>query len=313
VADEPAERTWLAGRPVSLRATLDPLGRGASDPTFRWAGPRLWLTALTPAGPGLLALEVEDPSRATAAVRARAWGDGATWLLDQMPDLLGAQDVTAADFAPEHPMLRESLRRNPGWRVPRCGLVAQTLVPVVLEQKVTGREARASWRRLVLAYGTPAPGPAPAGMAVVPSPSVWAGIPSWEWHRAGVGPERAAAVVQAMRRADALERTIGLPGIEVDRRLCSLPGIGPWTSAEVRQRAHGDPDAVSVGDFHLAAVVVHALTGERGGDDAAMLELLAPYAGHRYRVVRLIELAGGLVAAPERRAPRYSPLDHRGR
>ena len=112
-------------------------------------------------------------------------------------------------------------------------------------------------------------------------------------------------------RAAALERTVGLPPDEVDRRLRSLPGIGVWTSAEVRQRVHGDPDAVSVGDFHLAGGVVYALTGERGGDDAQMLELLEPYAGHRYRAVRMIELAGS--ARQPRRAPRYSPLDHRAR
>ncbi len=313
VVDEPVQRGWAPGRPVDLAATLGPLGRGAFDPTVRFVGRRFWLTALTPAGPGSLSLTVDDPARPSAVVTALAWGAGSGWLLDQVPDLLGAGDVGAAEFDPDHPLVREVWRRNQGWRVPCTGLVAQAVVPVVLEQKVTGREARASWRRLVLTFGSAAPGPVPDGMAVVPSPSGWVAIPSWEWHRAGVGPERSAAIVQAMRRADALERTLGLPGAEIDRRLCSLPGIGPWTSAEVRQRAHGDADAVSVGDYHLAAAVVHALTGERGGDDAAMLALLAPYAGHRYRVVRMTELAGGLGAPLERRGPRYSPLDHRSR
>jgi len=86
--------------------------------------------------------------------------------------------------------------------------------------------------------------------------------------------------------------------------------VGAWTAAEVRQRAHGDPDAVSVGDVHLAGQVVYALTGAVDGDDARMLELLEPYAGHRYRAVRMVELSG--VARP-RRGPRYAPLDHRTR
>jgi 3-methyladenine DNA glycosylase/8-oxoguanine DNA glycosylase len=242
-------------------------------------------------------------------VEARAWGPGAGWLLETLPELLGATDDPSG-FVPQHALVADAWRRSTGWRVPRTGLVLESLVPAVLEQKVTGREAWDSWRRLVTAYGTAAPGPAPARMAVVPEPATWALVPSWAWHQAGVGPERSRTIVGLARRAAALERTVGLAHAEADRRLRSLPGVGVWTSAEVRQRAHGDPDAVSVGDFHLAAQVVYALTGERGGDDAQMLELLVPYAGHRYRAVRMIELAG--VSQP-RRAPRYSPLDHRGR
>ena len=93
---------------------------------------------------------------------------------------------------------------------------------------------------------------------------------------------------------------------DADRRLRSLPGIGPWTSAEVRQRACGDADAVSVGDYNLPAAVGWALAG-RVVDDASMLELLAPYAGHRYRATRLVELSG---AAPPRRGPRLPAREY---
>jgi 3-methyladenine DNA glycosylase/8-oxoguanine DNA glycosylase len=81
-----------------------------------------------------------------------------------------------------------------------------------------------------------------------------------------------------------------------------------WTAAEIRQRALGDPDAVSVGDYHLPGIVGWALTG-RKVDDEGMLELLAPYAGHRHRVIRLLELSG---AHPPRRGPRLSVRDYRG-
>ena len=97
------------------------------------------------------------------------------------------------------------------------------------------------------------------------------------------------------------------PPAEADRRLRSLPGIGPWTSAEVRQRACGDADAVGVGDYNLPAAVGWALAG-RVVDDAGMLELLAPYAGHRYRVTRLVELSG---VRPPRRGPRNAVRDYR--
>jgi 3-methyladenine DNA glycosylase/8-oxoguanine DNA glycosylase len=87
-----------------------------------------------------------------------------------------------------------------------------------------------------------------------------------------------------------------------------VPGVGEWTAAETAQRALGDPDAVSVGDYHIHDVVVHALTGRPRGDDAEMLRLLEPWRGQRQRIVRLIELSG--VAKP-RFGPRYAPLDIR--
>ena len=94
---------------------------------------------------------------------------------------------------------------------------------------------------------------------------------------------------------------------EADRRLRSIPGIGVWTSAEIRQRACGDADAVSVGDYNLPSLVGWTLVGRRT-DDAGMLELLAPYAGHRHRVTRLVELRG---SAPPRRGPRVPIRDYR--
>jgi 3-methyladenine DNA glycosylase/8-oxoguanine DNA glycosylase len=304
---DPLRRVWVPGRPVDLIATLGPLGRGPFDPLWRVGAHEAWRAARTPDGPGTLHLAL-DP--AAGEVVGTAWGPGAPWLLDTLPALLGADDVTAEAFRPEHPLLRAAWRRHRGWRVPRGGPVLETLVLTVLEQKVTGGEARQAWQRLLRRYGGPAPGPAPDGMVVAPEPQQWARIPSWEWHRAGVGPERSRTIVGAAQRAAALERTVGLPMDEVERRLCSLPGVGRWTAAEVRQRVHGDPDAVSVGDLHLPGHVVHALTGEPDGDDARMLELLAPYEGHRYRAVRMVELSG--VTRP-RRAPRYAPLDHRTR
>jgi len=67
--------------------------------------------------------------------------------------------------------------------------------------------------------------------------------------------------------------------------------------------ALGDPDAVSVGDYHLPSMVAWALAGEARADDERMLELLEPYRGHRARVVQLLELAG---IGPPRRGPRLA-------
>jgi 3-methyladenine DNA glycosylase/8-oxoguanine DNA glycosylase len=173
------------------------------------------------------------------------------------------------------------------------------LVPAVLEQKVTGSEARSAWRHLVRRYGIPAPGPAPAGMFVAPDAGTWRRVPSWEWRRAGVDGKRARTVLAAVAVAPRLEETLQLPAEEAQRRLRAVPGVGAWTVAEVVQRAHGELDTVSVGDYHLAAFVGWALAG-RPVDDAGMLALLAPYRPHRHLAVRLLECSGA-------RQPRFGP------
>jgi 3-methyladenine DNA glycosylase/8-oxoguanine DNA glycosylase len=242
-------------------------------------------------------------------VEVRAWGPGADWALEAAPDLLGAGDDPAG-FEPQHPVVAASWRRHPGWRVPRSRRVLDALVPAVLEQKVTGREAWRAFRTLVRRYGEPAPGPTahlPGGLWVQPAPRTWATVPSWEWHRAGVDLSRSRTVVTAAASAGRLEALADVPTAEAAVRMRSLPGIGVWTAAEVGQRALGDADAVSVGDFHLSSVVGVALVGERVDDDA-MLELLEPYAGHRYRAVRMIELSG---VRPERHGPRFEGVDYR--
>ncbi len=299
-----AEREWRSSRPLDLHRTLGPLRRGAGDPAYRVdADNAIWRAVRTPVGPGTLRLALR---RGTTTVVGSAWGPGADWLLDRIPRLCG-EDDDPAGFVPVHPVLRDAAARNPGWRITRSDLLVEVLVPCILEQKVTGRQARASWRELVRRFGDPAPGPAPAGMMVPPGAATWLRIPSWEWHRAGVEPARSQAVLTACRHAGRLEETLTLGSAVADQRLRALPGIGVWTSAECRQRSHGDPDAVTIGDFHLPHIVGVALTGRRV-DDAGMLELLEPYAGHRYRVTRLIELSG---LPNPRYGPRLTIQDHR--
>ncbi|MQA83992.1 MAG: DNA-3-methyladenine glycosylase 2 family protein [Streptosporangiales bacterium] len=302
-------RTWRPPWPLSVRLTLAAHRRGTGDPTHRVAADgALWRASRTPCGPGTVRIAVRP---AEGAVHATAWGPGAEWLLAALPALLGAEDDDSG-FAPAHPSLHTAHARLRGLRIGRTDRVLEALLPAVLEQKVVGREAWRAWRWLLRRYGEPAPGPAggpapgpvPEGMYVIPPPRVWRQIPSWDWHRAGVEAVRARTIAGAALVADRLE---GLPSAEADRRLRTLPGVGAWTSAEVRQRAHGDADAVSVGDYHLPGIVGWALTG-RKVDDAGMLELLVPYAGHRHRVTRLLELSG---MGPPRRGPRMAPRDYR--
>ena len=299
-----AERRWRPSWPCPVSAVLRPGRRGAGDPTFRTdPDGTIWRGLRTPEGEVTLRVE----SRASEGeVHAAAWGPGAAWVLDRLPAMLGDEDDPSG-FEPLHPVIADAHRRYPHWRVARSGLVMESLVPAIIEQKVTGQEAFAGFRMLVHRFGQRAPGPgADRGVWIQPSPEQLRLIPSWEWLRMHIDPARSRAIVRAAQVAPSLERTVGLDGAEADRRLRSLPGVGVWTSAEVRFRVHGDADAVSFGDYHIAKNVGWALIGEPV-DDEGMAELLEPYRPHRHRVQRLVELSG---MGPPRRGPRMAPRRH---
>jgi 3-methyladenine DNA glycosylase/8-oxoguanine DNA glycosylase len=281
---------------VSFGHTLAPLRRGPRDPCFQLPGDgSIWRTSLLPSGPVSARI-----SRAAAdAAHCVAWGSGAEEFLERLPALLGLDD-DASDFAPDDPVVAAAHRRVPHFRLGRTGLVLEALIPAVIEQRVPGADAFRSWRLLVSKYGTPAPGPAPTPMRVPPSAEAWRKIPSWEFHRANVDPGRARTVVLCAARAPSLERLVSRPAAQAREAMTSLPGIGVWTAAETAQRAFGDADAVSVGDYHIPKMVGWTLLG-RPVDDAGMLELLEPMRPHRHRAVRLLEVSG-LAYEPRRGA-----------
>ncbi len=305
------EREYQPSHELDLAATLSALRAGSGDPSWRREPDGThWWTTVTPTGPGLLRLRARP---ALGSVEASAWGDGAGWLLDGVPDLLGHDD-RPEDFrpVPEHAVLVRAWRTRPGWRVPRSRRVLDTFALACLSQRVTGMEAMKGWRMLLLAHGDPAPG-APAlpggpahGMRNAPTAAAWRRVPSWEWLRAGVDQHRRTPLLAGAGSPHGLERTLTMSHQQADAVLRTLPGVGRWTSSEVRQRAHGDPDAMSFGDFHVARNVSFALTGEVMDDDACA-EVVRCYAGHRYRVQRLLELAG--VQRP-RTAPRMTLPTH---
>jgi 3-methyladenine DNA glycosylase/8-oxoguanine DNA glycosylase len=298
-----ATRTWHPPFPLDLPAVLAPLQRGRGDPTLRVEpSGMVWRASTTPDGPATLRLSKDG----SGTVVATAWGEGATAVLDRVPDLLGGSDDDTG-FVAVHEVVDRGRRASRGMRLCASGRVWDVLVAAVLEQKVTNREAWRSWRELCRRFGTCAPGPAPEGMRAPPDPKQLREIRDWEWHRAGIDGGRRRTLIAAAMVAARLERAVALGGVEGQRLLQHVPGIGPWTAAEIAQRAWGDPDAVSVGDFHLPTIVGTALEG-RPVDDAGMLAALAPYAGHRHRAVRYLSAAG--VSRP-RFGPRMPLRDYR--
>jgi 3-methyladenine DNA glycosylase/8-oxoguanine DNA glycosylase len=310
-----ASLRWYPGGPYDLARTLGPLLRGNSDPSFSVQGVVIWHTFTTPDGPATMRLSPAGSAELEFRVDVQGWGPGAGTAIGSVPRLLGADDDWSAfDAAAFHAtlphMVREARRRSLALRLPASGRMIDQLVPIILEQKVTVIEARRAYRYLVHRFGSPAPQAgllAPAGLMLPPTAAQWAQIPSWEWHTAGVGPQRSATVMRALRSAVALERLAALPALEAAAKMQTIPGIGIWTAAEVVQRTHGCPDSISVGDYHLAAYVGAALTGRRT-DDAGMLRLLAPWQGHRQRVVRMIQSTG---FRKPTFGPRMTIQDHR--
>lgn len=250
----------------------------------------MWRATHTPDGPGTIHLRPDGTSE--------AWGQGAPWLLERAHALAGGVDDLDGFHPGAHPVVADLARRLAHVRLTRTERVFDALVPAVLEQKVTGAEARRAWVGLVRRCGDPAPGPVP--LRCPPTASRLLEVPAYVFHRLGVERKRADTIYRCAVVAHRLEEAGALGSDGLDLRLRAIPGIGPWTSAEVRRVALGDPDAVSVGDYHLPHMVAWTLAGEARADDARMLELLAPFAGHRARVVRLIELGG-------RGAPRRGP------
>ena len=318
--DAPAERVIDLSVPLDLRLTLGLHGRGRNDPALRFeASGSAWRVTRVPHGPATLYIEVVSAGTQVRArawgpggaqVRARAWGPGGAQALAALEALLGLDDDPSA-LEPHHLIVADAARRLRGMRIGRTGRVLEALFPAILEQKVTGAEASLAYRGISSRWGEPAPGPAGAhGMRVAPDPAMLARLPYFEFHPIGLERRRAELIRLVAREAPRLERlveTAAGPGGDPAPAYAALrrfAGIGPWTAAEVGARAFGDPDAVSVGDFHLPNLVAWALAGEPRGTDERMLELLAPYAGQRGRVIRLLEASG--ISAP-RYGPRLAP------
>jgi 3-methyladenine DNA glycosylase/8-oxoguanine DNA glycosylase len=281
--------------PLDLAITLGPLAHGRGDRTIRIERREAWLAFHTPSGAATLQLRLTARTR----LEAVAWGPGEAHALDGAGLLVGEADRPEA-FVAVHPVLRRIERAHAGLRLPQTRRVFHALVPSILEQKVTGTEAFRAYAALLRVHGEAAPGP--GGLRLPPSPSALRSLPYHAYHPLGVERRRADVIRRAAARAGWLDAATS--AAEATARLRSLPGIGAWTAAEVVRCAFGDPDAVSIGDFHVPNMVAWALAGEPRADDARMLELLEPYRGQRGRAQRLLEV--GRITAP-RYGPRLAP------
>ena len=277
--------------PLDLATTLGPLAHGRGDRTIRLGRREAWLAFRTAGGPATLRLRLTAPT----SLDTTAWGPAAARALDDVGLLVGEADRPEA-FVAAHPVLRRLERTHPGLRMTQTRRVFHALLPSILEQKVTGTEAFRSYAALLRHHGEAAPGP--GDLLLPPAPSILASLPYHAFHPLGVERRRADVIRRAAARAGWLDAATSAE--EASARLRLLAGIGAWTAAEVVRVAFDDPDAVSVGDYHVPNMVAWALAGEPRADDARMLELLEPYRGQHGRVQRYLEVGRAM-------APRYGP------
>jgi 3-methyladenine DNA glycosylase/8-oxoguanine DNA glycosylase len=272
------------------------LWQGPPDAQMRVEGNVIARASRFPEGPASLRIRIGRDR-----VIAQAWGTGAAEALATVASLIGERDDPTA-LVPRDSLVADLARRLPGLRLTSGAPLYETLLFSILGQKVTSFEARRSFGMFIRRFGEAAPGP--LGLILPPPPAKLARTPYWAFHSLGIERRRAETIRAAAAAAHRFDSLIQLPTAERIARLASLPGIGPWTAAEAIRLSFGDPDAVSVGDYHLPSLVCWALAGEREGTDQRMLELLQPYAGQRARVVLLIERGGTRV---ERHGARMSP------
>ncbi len=241
---------------IDLRATMKPIGVYPRDPSTRWTSNSFAKAVLTPDGPGTMLLTWDGHGATTA----EAWGSGARWLLDRAPHWVGLHDDLDGFDPSIHPRIAVWARRHPGIRLPAAGVIWQELLLVLLGQRVTTEEALKSWRRMVYAWGEPAPGP--LELRLPPTPTVVASANYVDLHRFNVERRRADAILLAARRANRLEEAAAMTPADACVRLSALPGLGLWTATSVITATHGDPDTIVLRDYGLPTMINHAFTGD---------------------------------------------------
>ncbi len=249
-------------------------------------------TLWTASGPAVVTLVHEGDE-----LRAEASGSGARAAIAAVPRTVGLAD-DPDEFNAGKGLLRDLHRKHRGLRLGSTGRVFDTVLRSVIGQRVTTEEARRSYARLVDMAGEQAPGD--SKMLLPPQPEAILRLDQGMFHRAGIENARARVIRAAARAASRLEEITEMDADSARSRLEAVPGIGPWTSAQVMGAAWGDQDAIPLGDFHLPNTVAWALAREPRGTDERMTELLEPYRPLRRRALLLIKMSGI-------HAPRYGP------
>ncbi len=295
-----SERRELEVPALDLIETLRYQRVGPYDPCgiFDARARRFALAYRSAEGPVTLSLIQRGPT----TIEAEAWGDGAARALEDAPAICGVGDDPDS-FVPTHEGMRVLSRRFRKMRMPRVPWLMESLIATVLQQRVAFVEAAKSWQVLARERGEPAPGP--LGLVLFPSDRALAEIPTWAYREMLVDRKRELAIRALLDHRREIDAVHAQTHDEVRASLSAIPGIGPWTIETFLGQSRGDADAVPILDYWMPHMIGFALAGEARSDDARMLELLAPFRPHRYRVIRLLGAAG---FGAQRRGPRKKTM-----
>ncbi len=187
-------------------------------------------------------------------------------------------------FLPEHALLKRLRQEQRGLRLLRAPWLFDVACGAILQQRVRFIDAIKDWRQIALKHGVKTT----SGAVAFPSPPALAGLPPWELEALGIDPKRARSLIALAREIRLNPLRSQMTFSELRARLGRVPGIGPWTVETTLGFGAGDTDALPLGDLYLPHLVSYTLAGEPSGTDERMVELLEPYRGHRFRVVRLL-------------------------
>ncbi|MCP5057752.1 MAG: DNA-3-methyladenine glycosylase 2 family protein [bacterium] len=282
----PATRTLLFEGDLDFANTLGPLTIGRSDPTCAIGRDGAVRATRTPVGPATLLVQRKEET----TLSLEAWGDGAEWVLEHARDLLGLNDEPPSPDDFPQP-IRRLAKRRPGIRFARGHRVVELLVPAVLQQKVSNKEAKRAFRNLVARLAEPAPGPFDE-LRLPLGPEQLRDLTPALLPPLGILPRQGETLRRIGERASRLEEAGQMTEADAFARLTALPGLGSWTASSVMGRGLGFADQVPLGDWNLPHLVAFRLAGEERADDARMIELLEPFRGHRGRVIRWLHTTG---------------------
>ena len=147
------------------------------------------------------------------------------------------------------PLLSRIVKSEPGVRVPGSWSGFELAVRAILGQQVTVRGATSLAGRLTAEFGKKVSGP-PGLAHLFPAPET---LSSAKLTSVGLTGAR-AETIRALARAVAAGM-LKFEGVvntdDFTRRLCEIPGIGPWTAQYIAMRALGEPDAFPSSDLGL--------------------------------------------------------------
>ena len=243
--DTTVTRTLTPPEHYHLARSVAPLILGRYDPCGRFADDEFWLAGRTPDGPGTVRLGARRrrtrrqslrPRRGLAR-RPRRRDRGPARRRERFPG--AGRAPSAGGAAGPHVRRDADAGHRPALPRASCARYWNRRSPAGRRTGRTGRSSGTSASRR----------PARSRCCCRPTPAAVAATPYWRFHPFGVEQRRTQALLRAAAVADRLERCAD--SAEATRRLTAIPGIGPWTAAEVVRIAYGDPDAVSVGDYHI--------------------------------------------------------------